>query len=97
MKPINEWMIVEEVEPVETTASGIFIPGKENKGLVKHSKIISISADIKHILAEKKKDLHFGVGDTVCHHAQMGIQVDPTDNNNRTMWMKYDAVMGLVE
>lgn len=95
MKPINEWIIVEQIKEELTTASGIILPGKEKKLLIQKSKVIAISDDIAPELRKEEKELRFAIGDVVFHHREIGINVDPHDKDNKLMFMKHNGVMGV--
>jgi len=95
-KPINEWILVEEEEPVTKTLSGIYIPKVvSSKQLIKKCKVLAISDELPAILAEEKRTLSFKVGDTVVHHSQIGIKIDESSEKDRRFFLKYDTVMAL--
>jgi len=95
LTPLNDWMIVEEIEEEQISAGGIVLPEKK-KLLIKKGKVLSISDDIAPKLREKAKDLKFEIGDVVLFHTQVGIAVDISDRDNKEFFMKYESVMGKV-
>lgn len=94
MKPINDWIIVETQDPPEVSAGGIVLPKKKNES-IKESIVIAISEDIGRIIEvdPERSPLQFKEGDTVYHHIQTGIALDPNDVENKKFLMKFDAVM----
>lgn len=95
MRPINEWIVVEEIKEEEISAGGIVMPGKEKKLLLVKSKVLDISPDIASNLRKEEKEIGFKIGDTVLHHKQVGLKIDPSDKSNNVMWMKHESVMGV--
>ncbi|MHA2069415.1 MAG: co-chaperone GroES family protein [Candidatus Thorarchaeota archaeon] len=96
--PINSWIIIEDIEPGEVSAGGIYIPeAARKKQVVKTCKVLSISADVYRVCAEDKMELQYKVGDIVCHYSQQGIPINPSDENDKTMFLKYDAVMAVIQ
>ena len=96
MRPLNDWMLVEEIEEDQMSPGGIVLPEKK-KLLIKKGKVLSISEDIKPKLRKEAKELKFNIGDVVLFHSQVGIPVDITNKDNRQFFMKYESVMGIVE
>ena len=98
MKPINEWILIEEEEPMTRTAGGLYIPiASSKKQTLKRCKILDISEDVYEILREEGRELQYDIGDTVIHYSQTGIKVDNSDEKDRRFFLKYDAVMAICE
>jgi co-chaperonin GroES (HSP10) len=96
--PINEWILVEDIEPSDKSKGGIYLPKQSGKKeLMKVCKVLAISPDVFRTCEEEKKELRYAVGDIVVHHSQMGVPLNIMDEDDHTMLLKYDAVMGLVQ
>lgn len=97
--PINGWILIEdiELEAAEVSPGGIFIPKTaRKKQVVRTCKILAISDDVPRLCKEDEMILQYKVGDTVYHYSQQGIPVNPNDDDDKTMFLKYDAVMAIL-
>ena len=95
MKPINEWVIVENIEEEEKSPAGIILSAVKKNLPFKRSKVVAISSDVPRYCSEDKYDLQYGVGSIIYRHAQTGIPVAPDDKDNNKFFIKYDAVMAV--
>ena len=97
MKPVNGWIIVEKIEKPKQTPGGIYIPDEVNKAeKIQRSTVLQISQDVLDACKTEERSLPYQVGDTVLHHAQTGIELVPLDKDNKTLFMKFDGVMGVI-
>ena len=95
MKPVYEWIVVEKIEKPKKVGS-IIIPDEVNKNeKIQRSKVLQISQGVLDACDLEGKPLPYKVGDTILHHSQTGIALVPLDKDNKTMLMKFDAVMGV--
>lgn len=95
MKPVNGWITVEKIERPKQIGS-IIIPDEVQKDeKIQRSKVLQISQDVLDACEAEGNKLPYVVGDTIIHHAQTGIALVPLSNEDKTMMMKYDAVMGV--
>lgn len=100
MKPINGWILVEKIEEEEKkSAGGIILPKEAAKQSekIQKSKILQISEDVYRAWRKDQMDPQYKVGDIVYTHSQVGIELVPFDKDNKVMYMKFDAVMGIEE
>lgn len=96
MKPVNGWIIVEKIER-PTKVGLIHIPEEANKAeKIQRSVVLQISQDVLDACETEGKELPYQVGDTVLHHAQTGISLVPFNVEDRTLFMKFDGVMGVI-
>jgi co-chaperonin GroES (HSP10) len=95
MKPINEWVIVENIKDEEKSPAGIILSTVKKTSPFKRSKVVAISADVARYCADDKHDLQYAEGSIIYRHAQTGIPVAPDDKDNDKFFIKYDAVMAV--
>ena len=96
--PINDWIMVEEYSPDKVTKSGLIIPAEaRKKGSIKKCKVIAISDDVHRIVKEEGGKLQYKIGDIVIHHSQTGLKVNINDPKDKKLFLKWDAVMALVQ
>lgn len=96
MKPVNGWIIVEKIEKPKKVGS-IIIPEEVKKNdKIQKSKVLQISQDVLDACQSEDRSLPYKVGDIVLHHAQTGIELVPLDTEDKTLFMKFDGVMGVI-
>ena len=95
--PINDWIVVKEEVAAETvSASGIIMPKiVSSKQKIKKCTVVAVSEDVAGIAAAEGREIQYKVGDHILHYSETGIPLDVGDKNNRTLFLKWDAVIAV--